>query len=126
MIRRLLPALLLGSILAVCSAPAQELDAPSAAALTRVVAGLGTAGGAEIERQDPRLAPLARSPELTRELYEVAGVVLTEVAQRSGGDPQVMLDAVTRARTDPETFAASLSPATRARITALAAKLPAE
>jgi hypothetical protein len=121
---RLLPALLLGFILAVCSAPAEPLDASSGRALEQVLGSLGAGGAAAIERQDPRLAPIARSPELTRELYEVAGAVLTEIAERNGGDPERMRDALERAKSDPEGFAASLNPATRARLAALAAKLP--
>jgi len=124
MIRRLLPALLLGSILAVCSAPAEPLDRPSAAALEQALGSLGAGGGAAIEKADPRLAPIARSPELTKELYEVAGAVLTELAERNGGDPDRMTAAIERAKSDPEGFAAMLSPATRARLSALAAKLP--
>ena len=121
MVRRLIPALLLGSLLAVCSAPAEPLDAPSAAALEQAIGSLGNSGA---ERQDPRLAPIARSPELTKELYDVAGAVLTELAEQNGGDPERMNEALTRAKSDPEGFAASLSPATRARLSALAAKLP--
>jgi hypothetical protein len=122
-IRRLLPALLLAFLLAVCSAPAEPLDDPSARALEQALGSLGAGGGSAIEQQDPRLAPIARSPELTRELYEVAGAVLTELAERSGGDPERMNEALARAKTDPEGFANSLSPATRARLSALAAKL---
>ena len=124
MIRRLLPALLLGSILAVCSAPAEPLDAPAARALEQTLGTLGAGGGAAIEQTDPRLAPIARSPELTKELYDVAGAVLTELAERNGGDPDRMTAAIERAKSDPEGFAAMLSPATRARLSALAAKLP--
>jgi hypothetical protein len=126
MIRRLLPALLLGSILAVCSAPAEPLDKPSAEALEQALGSLGAGGGAAIENTDPRLAPIARSPELTKELYEVAGAVMTELTERNGGDPARMTAAIERAKSDPEGFAASLSPATRARLAALAAKLPKE
>ena len=123
MIRRLLPALILGFVLAVCSAPSEPLDGVSAQALEQALGSLGAGGGAALEQQDPRLAPIARSPELTRELYDVAGAVLTELAERSGGDPERMNEALGRAKTDPEGFATSLSPATRARLSALAAKL---
>jgi hypothetical protein len=125
MIRRLLPVLLLGSILAVCSAPAEPLDAPSSAALGQVLGSLAGGGGGAIEAQDPRLAPIARSPELTREFYEVAGAVMTEITEKQNGDPVRMTEALTRAKADPEGFVAALSPATRARLEALAAKLPA-
>jgi hypothetical protein len=54
----------------------------------------------------------------------VAGAVLTELAERNGGDPDRMTAAIERAKSDPEGFAAMLSPATRARLSALAAKLP--
>ena len=123
MIRRLLPALLLGSILAVCSAPAEPLDAPSARALEETLKSLGGAA-AGLAQTDPRLAPLTSSPELQRELYEVAGAVLTDLVAQNGGDPDQMSKAIERAKSNPEGFAASLSPATRARLSALAAKLP--
>ena len=123
MIRRLLPALLLGSILAVCSVPAETLDAPSTRALEETLRSLGGAA-AGLAQTDPRLAPIARSPELQRELYEVAGAVLSELVEQNGGDPARMSQALERAKSDPGGFAASLSPATRARLSALAAKLP--
>ena len=81
---------------------------------------------AAIERQDPRHAPLARSPELTREFYAVAGAALKELAEESGADPARMSAALARAKSDLEAFVASLSPKTRARLSALAAKLPAQ
>ena len=122
MIRRFL-LVLLGSLLAVCSASAEPLDKLSAAALEQALGSLSVGGGAAIEQQDPRLAPIARSAELTRELYDVAGAVLTELAERNGGDPDRMSDMLARGKMDPEGFLASLSPATRARLSALAAKL---
>jgi hypothetical protein len=49
--------------------------------------------------------------------------VLKELAQSTGGDPQKMLLAVDRARTDPAGFAAMLSPATLQRLRDLSVKM---
>jgi hypothetical protein len=68
----------------------------------------------------PRLAPIARSPELTRELYEVAGAVPDRAGGAQRRDPDRMNEALGRAKTDPQGFANSLSPATRARLSAVA------
>ena len=53
----------------------------------------------------------------------MAGQVLTELTQNSGGDAQKMLQAVERAKADPAGFAAMLSPATQQRLRELAVKL---
>ena len=121
---RFLPLLALALGLAVPGAAVEPVDDASARALEQTLRSLAGGGGAALEQQDARLAPIARSPELTRELYDVAGAVLTELVERYGGDPERMSDAITRAKNDPESFAATLSPATRARLAALAAKLP--
>jgi hypothetical protein len=74
---------------------------------------------------DPQLQALADSPELSKELYELAGQIFSELVQSTGGDVGRMSEAVTRAKSDPAAFAASLSPATRARLQALADKIEA-
>jgi hypothetical protein len=72
---------------------------------------------------DQQVRALAGSDALAQELYAVAGDVLRELAQVSGGDPQKMLQAVDRARTDPAGFAAILSPATLQRLRDLSVKI---
>ena len=72
---------------------------------------------------DQRVRALAGSEALTQEFYAVAGQVLTELVQSTGGDAQKMLDAVERAKTDPTGFAAMLSPATQQRLRDLSVKL---
>jgi hypothetical protein len=72
---------------------------------------------------DQQVRALAGSDALAQELYAVAGDVLRELAQVSGGDPQKMLQAVDRARTDPAGFAAMLSPATQQRLRDLSVKI---
>ena len=72
---------------------------------------------------DQQVRALAGSDALAQELYAVAGDVLRELAQVSGGDPQKMLQAVDRARTDPAGFAAMLSPATLQRLRDLSVKI---
>ena len=72
---------------------------------------------------DQQVRALVGSDALTQELYQVAGDVLKELAQSTGGDPQKMLLAVDRARTDPAGFAAMLSPATLQRLRELSVKI---
>jgi hypothetical protein len=72
---------------------------------------------------DQQIRALTGSDARTQELYEVAGEVLKDLAQSTGGDPQKMLLALDRARTDPAGFAAMLSPATQERLRNLAVKL---
>jgi hypothetical protein len=72
---------------------------------------------------DQQVRALAGSDALAQELYAVAGEVLKELVQVTGGDPQKMLEAVGRARTDPAGFAAMLSPATQQRLRDLSVKI---
>lgn len=72
---------------------------------------------------DQQVRALAGSGALTQEFYAVAGQVLTELVQNTGGDTQQMLQAVERAKTDPAGFAAMLSPATQQRLHDLSVKL---
>ena len=72
---------------------------------------------------DQQVRALTGSDALTQELYQIAGEVLKELAQSTGGDPQKMLLAVDRARTDPAGFAAMLSPATLQRLRDLSVKI---
>lgn len=66
---------------------------------------------------------LAGSDELTQEFYTVAGQVLTELVQNTGGDTQKVLQVLERAKSDPAGFAAMLSPATQQRLRDLWVKL---
>jgi hypothetical protein len=117
----------LGVLLATCVARADGLDPASADALAAALGSLqAEAATGKVAGLDPRLGAANASPELNRELYELAGQVLTEITQRAGGDPAAMSDALARGRSDPAAFAATLSPATRERLRALAAELSAE
>jgi hypothetical protein len=76
---------------------------------------------------DPRLKEaLADSPDLNQELYELAAQIFSEIAEATGGDESKMDEMVARGKSDPAAFAASLSPATRARLRALAEKIAAQ
>ena len=101
-------------------ARAASLDEPSAKALAETLDSLGSSGQPDL---DPRLADIENSPALTREFYEVAGAILTDLAERYDGDPERMDAALAQAKRDPAGFAATLSPGTRARLAALAGKL---
>ena len=110
---------------------AQSLDAASQEALDKTLRMLldPQARAGELARSpqgaaaDQQVRALTGSDARTQELYEVAGEVLKDLAQSTGGDPQKMLLALDRARTDPAAFAAMLSPATQERLRDLAVKL---
>ena len=130
-IRRLVLAGCLVALAAVGEAAAQALDPSSQDALNKTLQILLDPGArsAEIAKNstgtamDQQVRALAGSDALTQEFYAVAGQVLTELAQNSGGDAQKMLQAVERAKTDPAGFAAMLSPATQQRLRDLSVKI---
>lgn len=101
----------------------QPLDGPSTDALADTLRLLQSQGSVQL---DPRLAAIENSPELTKEFYEVAGAVFTDIVQRCGGDPQRMTELIDRAKSDPAGFAEMLTPPTRARLTALVDQLSAQ
>jgi hypothetical protein len=120
--RRALAVCAFGLVILGTSVPgAEPLDAPSEAALRETLRALKRSAGTKAPGADPRLGSAGSSSEL----YEVAGEVLRELAERHGGDPLKMAAALERAKKDPQGFAASLSPSTRARLKALADKVPA-
>lgn len=125
---------LLGALLALAAASPAEAQAPdpsSQDALNKTLQILldPNARAGEIAKSsqgtavDQQVRALAGSEALTQEFYAVAGQVLTELVQSTGGDAQKMLRAVERAKTDPTGFAAMLSPATLQRLRDLSVKL---
>ena len=112
-------------------AVAQKLDLASQDALDKTLQILldPQARSGELSKSsqgaavDQQVRALAGSDALTQEFYAVAGQVLTELVQSTGGDAQKMLQAVERAKTDPTGFAAMLSPATQQRLRDLSVKL---
>jgi hypothetical protein len=123
-----------GALIALASmgaAAAQPLDPSSQDALNKTLQILLDPGArsAEIAKSpagaamDQQVRALAGSDALTQEFYAVAGQVLADLAQNTGGDAQKMLQAVERAKTDPAGFAAMLSPATQQRLHDLSVKL---
>jgi hypothetical protein len=112
-------------------AAAQKLDPASQDALDKTLQILldpqarsgELAKSSQGSAMDQQVRALTGSDALTQELYQVAGEVLKELAQGTGGDPQKMLLAVDRARTDPAGFAAMLSPATLQRLRDLSVKI---
>ena len=125
---------LAGTLIALASlgdAAAQALDPTSQDALNKTLQILLDPGArsAEIAKSpvgsamDQQVRALAGSDALTQEFYALAGQVLADLAQNTGGDAQKMLQAVERAKTDPSGFAAMLSPATQQRLRDLSVKL---
>lgn len=71
---------------------------------------------------DNHVQAVAGSSENAEEMYRLAAEIFQEVVKKSGGDPQKMIEAMEKAKSDPAAFAASLSPAQRAKLTAIAKK----
>ncbi len=113
------------------STAAQPLDPSSQDVLSQTLQILldPNARAAELAKNpqgatvDQQVRALTGSDALTQEFYAVAGQVLSELTQNSGGDAQKMLQAVERAKADPAGFAAMLSPQTQQRLRDLAVKL---
>ena len=129
--RRLVPVVALALLTSAGSTGAQPLDPRSQDALGQTLQIMldPNARAAELAKNpqgatvDQQVRALTGSDALTQEFYAVAGQVLTELTQNSGGDAQKMLQAVERAKADPAGFAAMLSPATQQRLRELAVKL---
>jgi hypothetical protein len=130
-LRRLVPVVALALLASAGSTGAQPLDPRSQDALGQTLQILldPNARAAEVAKNpqgasvDQQVRALTGSEALTQEFYAVAGQVLSELTQNSGGDAQKMLQAVERAKADPAGFAAMLSPATQQRLRDLAVKL---
>jgi hypothetical protein len=124
------PGLLAAMLLAVLTvAPrvgAEPLDPESSEALSETLGALRKTRAGKAGTLDPRLGAIEQSPELEREFSELAAAIMTELATRYGGDPDGMAAAAARGKTDPEGFAAMLSPATRAKLESLSRKLESE
>ena len=128
---RLVLLVALAALAAAGPAAAQALDPASQDALDKTLrilldpnARVGElAKSSQGTAVDQQVRALAGSDALTQELYAVAGQVLTELVENTGGDTQKMLQAVERAKTDPAGFAAMLSPATLQRLRELSVKL---
>jgi hypothetical protein len=130
-LHRLVPVVALALLASVGPTGAQPLDPSSQDALNQTLQILldPSARGAELAKNpqgatvDQQVRALTGSDALTQEFYAVAGQVLSELTQNSGGDAQKMLQAVERAKADPAGFAAMLSPQTQQRLRDLAVKL---
>jgi len=129
--RRLVPVVALALLASAGSTGAQLLDPRSQDALGQTLQIMldANARAAELAKNpqgatvDQQVRALTGSDALTQEFYALAGQVLSELTQNSGGDAQKMLQAVERAKADPAGFAAMLSPQTQQRLRDLAVKL---
>ena len=123
-------ALLLAALATIAARPVYGLDPESTDALNQTLQLLqdestrpgrvpGVAPGSDLDRA------LQSSPELRKELYDVAGDVFRDMVQQSGGDVGAMSRVVEQGQGDPAAFESSLSGATANRIHELARKLDA-
>ena len=127
-------AWLVGMTFVVLYAPplhGQGLDPASAEALSTTLrmladpasrgqAILGTPGAAEMDRQ---VQSIAGSSQLAQEIYGIAAAVFADLVTNSGGDAARMSDALERAKSDPASFAARLSPETLQRLRELSTRI---
>ncbi|HTO14050.1 MAG TPA: hypothetical protein VMQ51_20925 [Candidatus Binatia bacterium] len=113
---------------------AQALDTSSQEALGTVLRmlqepaarGAAIAGDARAGAADTQIQSLTHgSPALTQEVYELAAQIFEDIARSAGGDVQAINQILARAQADPASLTTSLSPATLARLRALAEKLSA-
>jgi hypothetical protein len=80
----------------------------------RSAALAGSPQGGALDQQIRSLT--GGSDALTQELFALAADVLQEVTQATGGDATALAQTLDRARSDPGTFAAMLSPGTQERL----------
>ncbi len=110
---------------------AQGLDPASAEALAATLQTLvdpaargqataNTPGAVDVDRQVLRNAG---SAQLAQEMYAVAADVFADLARSTNGNAALMLEALERAKVDPQGFAARLSPETLQRLRALSTKI---
>jgi hypothetical protein len=120
--RRLL--LGLGLCLAVLCATSVRADPKSGASDDALEQTLGTLHqGARTKPLDGPLAGIDQSPETQQQFNDLAAAIFSDLAAKYDGDPDGMSAALARGKTDPEGFAASLSPATRARLEKLSRQM---
>jgi hypothetical protein len=132
---RALGALALISLLACLAAAApargQALDPSSAAALAETLKiltdpagrGAATAGSPTAKDIDRQVQSLGASPEISQEIYGLAGEVFADLVKSTGGDTGKLLEILQRAQTDPNGFANALSPATLEHLRELSTKI---
>jgi hypothetical protein len=110
---------------------AQGLDPASAAALAATLRMLAdpdargqvigsTPGAADIDRNVLRIAG---SAQLAQEMYAVAAAVFADLARSANGNTAQMFEALERARLDPHSFIARLSPDTLQQLRELSSKI---
>jgi hypothetical protein len=106
---------------------AQASSDPTAAALAAALGKLrqaapGTRGGPIL---DPRLRSLESSPELSEEFSDLAAAIFSDLVAQYDGDPERMAEVLAKGQSNPEAFARTLRPATRAKLEQLTRKLEA-
>lgn len=118
-----LPAVVLAVLLGTAAAGDPPAADDTAGALAAALGALQQAGPSAAGPFDGRLAAIESSPELSRELMDLAAAIMTALVARYDGDPERMAAALERGRSDPEAFAATLDAATQARLEALSRKV---
>jgi hypothetical protein len=108
---------------------AQALDPAAEQALAAVLRMLSDpalrsgaiAGNPQAGAADAQIQSLTHgSPELTRQVYELAAQIFEDLTRGTGGDAPAMSQALSRAQSDPAGLAALLSARTVERLRALA------
>jgi hypothetical protein len=111
----------LAVLLATSAVRAEPNDDADAQALQQTLGTLRS--GARAKPLDGPLGAIDQSPETQQQFNDLAAAVFSDLAAKYGSDPDAMSEALSRGKSDPEGFASSLSPATRARLEALSRQL---
>ncbi|MBI2607108.1 MAG: hypothetical protein HYW49_13620 [Deltaproteobacteria bacterium] len=74
---------------------------------------------------DSKVRDFAGSDENTQEIYSLGADVMENLVKESGGDPEKMQKLLDEAKKNPSAFAARFSPAQKAKLNAVAEKIPA-
>lgn len=72
---------------------------------------------------DQQVKSLAGSSENADAIYALAADIMENVAEEANGDPEAMLKALEKAKSNPEAFAAKLSPNQREKLRSIAGQL---
>lgn len=77
------------------------------------------------KKWNDQVQQMSGNTENREEIYKIAAEVFGDLTQNSGGDATKMMQIMEQAKTNPEAFYNSLTPAQKARIQKLSTRLPA-
>lgn len=84
--------------------------------------------GADLKAKDmdARVREFAGSDEAAQDIYSLSAELMENVVKESGGDPEKMQKLIEEAKKNPSAFAARFSPEQKAKLKAIAEKIPTQ